>query len=362
MVAIARALPIAVMGVSVSSGGVRTVDWYMGRNGVGTAHAPTITTTGGTTYGFTLTWPATYEDETGATRTWCCETIRVGPDATDTYPTLSEGVGAVSLPTVVTGQTRECGGAGETNNPAVVVVYGTTLARIEDYGGDQDKQDCETETQPYAAQIYRTLQGAQGSAMSTELTGWVHIDNLATARHYGWAHRLAEKVSCESNPGTADCHLDDWCHDLSVDTRSRDTDAARRSRAAAAYSVLMGATPPVVDAAVSKLLGTWFVRCWRNHDGSMTPAPMTYWPTLNPGPSQWDIGGGCWTSEHAHLVVEVLEPTDSERGEFLTLVNEDLTRLLDRLLPSHMTWSWCTNLDGGFRLDLGSMDYEGLDE
>lgn len=359
LVAAMQSTPVAVMRVSAESGGARIVTWYSGANGTGLAHAPAIAATGGTTYGFTLTWPATYEDECEDVRRWSVREAQAGCEGSTT---ISEAICTVESPTSLKVLTVDSivGAVTEVDAACTVVIWGNTTRSIADYGGAFDKCDNDTERVPYAAQYYHLLQGAGGSAMSRELSGWVHYDNLATARLFGWNQRMSEKFSCECNPGTSDRKLIEWCQVLQVDVRTTDTDEMRRRRASAAYSVLMGATVPNVDAACANLLGKWFVRCWRNWNDSMTEAPMTYWVGGTAGPVAWDIGGGTWMSEHAHLIIEVVEPTDVERGAFLTLVNEDLHRLLDRMLPAHMTWSWSTHLSTGFLLDYDHLDYAAM--
>lgn len=332
------------------------VTHYYGRNGVGLGHAPTISLA---SPGIRLTWPATYENELGEDVPWNFTHVEVFPGYY-AYPYKAVSTGVVEAPNVVLAKTQIAATGVELDDAALTfVVYGKSDASIEDYGGSLDKENCQTERTPYAAQFYRLIQDTQGSAYSKELSGLNHVRNLAKARHYGWAQRIIEKWRNEQTPSTSSAKLDDWCALLKVGKRASDSDAERRARATAAYRALNGATVTNVDDAISALLGSWYVKTWRNWNNSMTEATVTYGPSAA-GPSQWDLGGGVWASEHAHLVIETLEPTDAERGEFLTLVNVDLRQMLDRMLPDHMTWEWATNVADGFRLDLGHLDYEGM--
>ena len=116
-----------------------------------------------------------------------------------------------------------------------------------------------------------------------------------------------------------------------------------------------------MDEACANLLSEAFVRTWRRYGVSLSAPPtQTYWPGVNPGPSSYSLGGGAWMSERCHLVVEVVPPASIADADFLHLVNVELFRMLDELLPAWATFDWATGITSGFLLDISQLDYGGL--
>lgn len=355
VVAAKRATPIAVLQVGQQGGGTRAISFYTGQNGYGSSYAPTVGTLAN--YEFSLTWPATYEDELGIAHPWNI----VGVQAFGGGGAALNGcqaVGQIQFPNIVTISTRNATSGVAADADVTVLIFGAQTASISDYGGASDKEDNRTEIVPYAAQYYRQIQGLLGSAYSQELSGLVHCDNLTDARQWAWLRRLTEKMSCEMNPGTASGRLASWCTLLSVPWKDGDTESVLRGRCVAAFRRFRGPSPQVVDDSISALLGSWYVKSWRQWSDVLDPPPaLTYWPVANPGPSAWDIGGGCWMSERCHLVVEVTMPAQADLGEFLTRMNVDLYQLLDKMLPAHWTFNWAVGVDDGFTLDIDQLDF-----
>lgn len=344
--AVTRTAPFAVVRVNNS----QVVLYYMGRNGVGVGHAPVATSDSG---GTLLTWPVAYTDELGAECRISITRVRVYPEG-DLGLAKSDSI--VRDATSVWGKATTPGGA-PVGAILLFVVYARVTRDAEDYGGYRDKENS-IETAPYAADYYRSLQGAMGDAYSTELTGLLHAENLTEARMLGYAHRMSEKLACQQNPGTASSSLARWCQLLDVRSPTSELDGDARARAIGAYQALASNTPDQIRQMCSDTLGSWFVKLW-TPDETMTPATPTYWPGINPGPSAYDIGGGCWLSAHARYLVEVVEPTDDSWPD-LSQKLDALREILDVALPAHMMWDWSCNVDDGFRLDYGRLDFEGL--
>lgn len=346
--AVAQASPFAVLELS-GGASAPVVLQYIGRNGIGLAHAPSVTCVGSV---YTVTWDAQYENELG-------DQVSIqlihGHASGDWNSAISLAWVDITSPKTMEVTCEDA------TVPVTVCVFARTTRDITDYGGATDKADCETERTPYALQCYRQIQEGMGSAFSKELTGLVHAINLTEARAMGWLHRLAEKLGWEQTPRTSEARLEDWCALLKVRQPTSSLDSEARLLAGAAYQSLADNTPQAVDQVCADALDRWFVQCWRPWDGAISaPATPTHWPTINPGPVTHDLGGGTWLSAHARLTVEVVEPVESSEEAELYVKLSDLAGLLGKLLPSHMTWDWSTNSDDGFRLDYGRLDFEGL--
>lgn len=235
------------------------------------------------------------------------------------------------------------------------------VRHIGHYGGDPSKTDCKAESTPYAAIWYRELRAMRGSAYAQKQSGLVHAEHLAIARSEAARTRAAERMVANSLPGTADEALEYWVTVLAVPWAPEDQDYEVRARCAAAYMLPNGPTIANEDEAISRLLGLAFVRCWRQEGVALaTPPAQTYWPTINPGPASHDLGGGAWLSERSHLVVEVVQPSNMSTATFLRLMNVDLFRLLDTMLPAYATFNWAIGVTTGFALDIDELDFHGM--
>jgi hypothetical protein len=232
---------------------------------------------------------------------------------------------------------------------------------IGQLGGDFNKTDCTTEATPYAHTWYRELIAMRGSAYSGKSSGLVHAENLAIARSEAGRTRTAEKLCTNAIPGTSDEKLDYWVEVLGVVAGPNDDDYVVRARCAAHYKAGVGPTIANEDAAIAELLGPAFVRCWRQEGTDLaTPPAITYWPVIAPGPADHSLGGGCWLSERSHLVVEVVQPANMSTADFLRLMNVDLYRLLDTMLPAWATFNWAIGVTTGFVLDVDDLDFTGF--
>jgi hypothetical protein len=258
------------------------------------------------------------------------------------------------------------------------------VRNIGHYGGALDKANSETEGRvPYAWAFYRELRAARGSAYRTvyegTTQGLVHAENLAAARSEAARWRASDKLANNALPLTSDERLGSWVETLGVETYPGDTIHDLRLRCAAKYQAGLGPTARVVDDAVQQLLGAAFVRTWRNAgtpvldafgfygaegttitDLASPPTP-TFWPTINPGPAAFDLGGGTWLSSRSFYIVEVQQPDNMPLTTYLELLNVHLFNLLDRILPAWASFGWAEGLSaGGFVLDLSDLDFDGM--
>lgn len=235
--------------------------------------------------------------------------------------------------------------------------------RIGHYGGALDKRACTTERAPYAHTWWRSLQTYRGSAYTKTAGTLVDVENVAIARLFAGLSRTAEKLQCNANPLTAYERLGYWVEVQAVPVLPEDTHQDIRVRCAAKYGSAQGPTEYAIDTAVEKLLGPNLVRTWRFRGNDLADpaavAPIpTYWPGVNPGPSDHDLGGGTWSSPRCKLTVEVRQlPGQSDR-EWKQLARRALTDLLDRELDSHATFTAGTGV--GFTVGLSRLGYDLL--
>jgi len=59
-------------------------------------------------------------------------------------------------------------------------------------------------------------------------------------------------------------------------------------------------------------------------------------------------------------VIEVVRPAGLTDADYLYLVNVQLFRLLDDMLPSTATFNWAEDVTTGFLLDVSHLDYTGI--
>jgi hypothetical protein len=358
-----RTMPFAVLRYT-KSGATVTILSYVGRNGAGLQHAPSVTVNG--TGDLTFTWPTFYLDPYensvtvnfragrahGCTSTFACPTV-----------TLTANTARVVV--------RNAAGTA-TDHTATLKVWGETgieSRAIGDYGGSPDKRDSKTEAfVPYAAAWYQQLQEGRGSAYTQKFGTLVHCENLAIARMFSAVFsRLPEKVRANAIPAKADEKLDYWVEVLGIPTRSDDPKWLVRQRCAAHFKSVKGPTLANVRECLQDLLGELLIDIltFEGTDLANPPEP-TYWPGENPGPSAYSLGGGTWYSKRCHILIQLRQPSSIEIGTFLQLVNVDMFQLLDRMLPAWVTFGWVTfSTDGdltGFLLDISQLDLTGVTE
>lgn len=351
LVAAKRTCPFAVITIDIGASSATLVS-YTGRNGSGADAAPTLLYVAGEVQ---LTWDKSWLDE--YEREHVVNIGHLDPSVSSTTLKIANAY-KNNANTVTVGLFTAAGSL--TTGRVTLVVYGSTDARIDHYDGSTDKHDSATEGQePYAWLWYREFQNMRGSAYSRELYGTVHAENLVIARQFAAVSRAAEKFEANQLPGTADERLESWQKILGVPTIYGDTRWDVRRECEAHYRVTLGNTQQSVDDAVQELLGDTFVSVTRTIGSDLdTPPSVTEWPGVNPGSSDYDMGGGAWKSVRAHYSVTVQQPVDLNDGSFHRLVRIKLYRLLDRVLPCWATFDW--NTSDGFVVDESEFDFDGV--
>ncbi len=358
VVAVFRASSLAVL--TITSAG--TISSYHGQNGAGLGNAPTITVNG--TGDFTLTWSTSYmgplwaktlhEDQTFP---WNISQVQVHAQGSAVaLPCAATIPSPSSVRILITG-----------TGSATVELWGSwiPLPQIGTYDGDPQKENSLTEGDAsYASQVYQEIQGMRGSAFTKKPGTFVHCENLALARFWGYfSFRLPEKLRANSVPARSDERLPYWANVLEVGTRPGEEQWSLRQRCALSYQVALGPTFDTVNTAVSKLLGDTLVQLSFADEVPLTDDPLgTFWGR-NPGFPLNNIGGGTWMSRRATLNVQVQWLPTMTFPEFRELVDVQLWGLLDTLLPAWMTWTWFELPPGylGFRLSDNTHSFSHMD-
>ncbi len=222
-----------------------------------------------------------------------------------------------------------------------IMISGDWLPQREigDYGAALDKEDSTTEgTVPYAWTWYQELGERLGPAFSKQMDTHVHVRKLAYARSEQARTRASERALCNSVPATADETLPKWAKVFNLPVVSDKEDKhLLRQRAAAHFASISGNDGVSIDLAVSELLGDLFLAVVRTRGALLsTPPADTWWPTINPGPADQDLGGGAWSSVRCHLIVH--RKRDPETLEERALIDVRLQRMLDDRLPAWATF------------------------
>jgi len=365
-----RTAPLASLTVLLAA--TPAVESYHGRNGSGLAFAPTAALLA--TGRLRLTWPNAcaaelFLDGVAIRFPWTTRHV-VASGHYNAAPVIAT-VAAIS-PTIIDINVYKWNGAAWalSNERISLRTFGDWLpeARIGDYDGATDKVDCNTETEPYVWLWYQEFTAMLGSAFSNAQTGIVHAKKLTLARFEAGKTRAVERARCNSVPATADDCLEQWVECLKVPTRDSDQRWQIRQRCAAKFKGAIGATQSNIDAACSALLGSGFITTIHQTGSDLDHPPLlTYWPGINPGPTQMDLGGGTWSSERAHITVVLVKPPPSQLSDFLYQSNVALFQQLDRLLPAKCGFNWTTSVQG-FLLDgaahsdgsISQLDFDGL--
>ena len=370
-VAVARSAPLASM--TVLLGTTPVVESYHGRNGSGIASAPTATQLG--TGRLRLTWASVYGSEVfdaGLAQKYSWVTrVAVASGHYNAAPVIAT-IAAIS-PKVVDVYLRKWTGAAWalSNERVSLRTFGEWLpeARIGDYDGAPDKVDCSTEIEPYAWLWYQEFTAMLGSAFTAAQSGIVHAKKLTLARFEAGKTRACERARANSVPSTSDDCLGLWVQALAIPFRESDQKWEIRQRCAAKFKGSLGATQSNIDDSLRELLGDRFVTTLHQSGVDLDNPPyLTFWPGVNPGPLAMDLGGGCWSSERAHITVIVTKPAPSQLSDFLYQMNVTLYQHLDRLLPAKCTFNWATSGALGFLLDgaahpdgtISQLDFDAL--
>jgi hypothetical protein len=358
MLAAWRTAPLAVMTVEVGASAVTLVS-YHGRNGIGSEYAPTLTYTSAT-QPCKAVWAPTYEDDLGEQETWA---VRHGDAEIQWSGSGAVGCSIRQAPQAINGIDLIVSAGIATPYRVAIEIYGEwgRSRNIGDYGGELEKRNNTLESPtPYAAQWYREMHAARGSAYTTAPYTLVDFENLAISRLMAASFsRNAEKLKANAVPAHADERLPYWVEVLGVPNAPSDPKWVLRQRCAAHYEAAVAPTVANVESALQKLLGDAFVAL-HTYEGSDldTPPFPTYWPAGSHGPTSWSVGGAPWVSRRALLRVEVQQPPGMTLAEFLQLMDVQMFQLLDRMLPAWVTWTWSQGSDGFL---VGGPDRIGVD-
>ena len=217
-------------------------------------------------------------------------------------------------------------------------------------------------SEPSASKWARYLAAQMGSAL--EGGELVSAENIALARMIAAGMLSSEKLVKNTVPTTAYEGLRDWAKRLGIVIRDGDTAADVRRECEARYAAQVGPTITAVDAALEKLLSSALIATVTFTGTDLdNPPDFTYWDGINPGSSDFDLGGdanGMWSSVRAHLLISVEQPGDMSADDFAYLINVRLYELLDRMLPAWVTFDWVLGAYDGFQLDVDKLDYDAL--
>jgi hypothetical protein len=350
--AMRRTRPFAILRVSGDGGSNATLISYRG------IHAPTVTptVTMDGSQRAVITWPSSIEDDNGTEYQVQIRRANAGHEATS---------GAVAgVTTLVSSNKLSVSvrwGTGSAGTATVVVYadWGPVATGANDYGASPDKQDCNTETIPYAFNWYQELGASLGSAYGTGTRGMVHARKLALARARAAVDRSAERFQANCVPGESDALLDDWSEALAIPSAESEPRWLVRKRAATKLASVAAADLLSLEAACQSLLGDRFVAIGTNY-GSALSSPPTSTPPTTAWSDDYDLGNGVWATQRCHVQVYVTRPSDPKDPVFLDLVNVQLMRLLDELLPAWATFSWSATDTDGFLVGLSLIGYDGL--
>lgn len=353
LVAVRRTVPIALFHLTVtSSGPTATITdylWQLPRD-----LEPTATITAlSPGYDVTITFPTTAADDS---EDYVRAYVMAGK-ATVIGSTFYDGV---SVRTASRGNELIVRIDTNTDLEVYVVAYGETRGRrtIYDYDGALDKEDGSTESPvSYAAQWYRDLQQQRGSLYSKKTASFVHAENLAIARvQASIGSRYPDRLRNNATPLRADDGIEYWGEFLKLARGLNEPRMRWRKRLADFYrSTRARNNFTTFRQNVKDLLGDAFVSITLNHDGNFeSPSTNTYWPTINPGPDTYDMGGGAWLSDRAQITVNASRPAGMSKDEFSQLMNVQLFQLVDRDLPIWCTAQWNDENDVDVVWDGGS--------
>ncbi len=353
---LSRSMPVSVITVQVNTSSVQILS-YIGRNGVGSANAPSVSHVSAT-HPCVITWNNSFVNDWDE-----IEQITI-KHAVSTIE-WSGSAKLTSVSAVVSGTNTvdtivESGAT--TPYRMTIVAYGLCgqEKRIGDYGGAKEKTDNTTENViPYCAQVYHAIRSSRGSSYTDKAYTLVDAENLAMARLLSAVfYRTPEKYSASATPARADENIDYWADVLNVPSNGNDKDWEIRERCAVHFKAAMGPNLSNVTDAVKSLLGDAFVdiHTYYEDDFDNPPTP-TFWNAGDDDGGAYSIGGHTWLSRRAHIRIEAVEPPGMTRSEFLNLMNVQLFQLLDPMLPSWCTYNWSVGSDG-FRI---GVDQIGID-
>lgn len=158
----------------------------------------------------------------------------------------------------------------------------------------------------------------------------------AGALAIGWA--CNERLANQAQPRKMLEELTTWEEACSLRPTAADTDRDRRLRVAARMRGISENDLQAIAEAAEELLGSAYVATT-----VVDPTDeIVFWPGMDPGPPGFE-----WTSNRAHIRIEVTKSGASSQAEFDALMLQ-LDDLMNHMLPTWMTYNWHTG--SGFYL------------
>lgn len=339
LIAVRRTLPFARLTISRDASGNSTVeDW--------SCMAPEVddnrpTVTGAFPTPITITFPKAPKDHSGNEHV-----LKITAVQTSRWGSVDSSKSAISAPHIATTDPSTSAACKVT-----VTIYANwnEPRGIEDYGGDLEKENTETEQVPYAWIWYQELGASLGSAFGSQRSGRIHGRKLALARALAGCSRAEERKRLQSTPHTAQgAFQGTWGEVLGIPVPETLPEPARRSRNAAHFAAQSGQDVLEIEAACSDLLGDMFVNV---STFDVTDADGNW-------PSSYDLGPGLWAGTRGKLIVNINAPAAKFDPEFTNLVNVRLMQMLDVLTPAWVVYDWAD--PGGFYLGESLLDYDAL--
>jgi hypothetical protein len=252
--------------------------------------------------------------------------------------------------------------SGSTTGVHTLILWGLAdRGEAGDYGAEPTKAQAAYEGQvPYAYIWLTECRGMRGSAYVSSPGSFVEMENIARARLFGLVQRASERHAWAQLPSGADQTIGRWAKILDVGTTG-DKDWQARRKCAARFALIVGGpSEQAINDAMAAIFGPSFVAVHRFPGTFVTPPDPTYWPGVNPGPGVLDIGGGAWTSQRYHFVVELTAPNEAARVRLLGVARRDADELFSSSLVPVCTWGYSFGVPGAFVLGTSELGRDSL--
>lgn len=294
---------------------------------------------------YELQWASSYIDDDGITSSLVVTRATVSPYGTPAQIKALAMVESISSP-VVTVKVAQINTGIQADRDVTIEIFGFWGGerKLSDYGASTRKRNDRNEyPTPYAGAVMRDIVAQRGSAYASQQGTLVYAENLAMSRFWGAiAYRFPERLAANLTPSGAGDGLEYWAQYTGVRPRPGDSDDSVRNRVLVHYgSGGKAATYDNLVSGIGGIIGDAFVGLTINHDGNLdTWSANTYWPVKNPGPEEYDLGGGAWTSDRAHIVINAQRPPGMTPGEYEQIMNVDLFNYVDRAISIWSSVQW----------------------
>jgi hypothetical protein len=182
------------------------------------------------------------------------------------------------------------------------------------------------------------------------------MENIADARLWACARRIAERHACNQSPATAGQDIYRWAKMLGV-PRGNDAEWQLRERCVhkAAFRSTAG-NAEKMESELGRVLGAAFVSIDHHFGTLVAPPTPTYWPNGTPGPESCNLGPGTWLTDRSRVTVNLQHVSGTTDQQIENAVEIEARWLFDGVLPSWCIWDWAFEADEGFLL---GTDYLG---